>query len=757
MTALSPTSTGFISAFFFSSLLYLVCSCTNASGSGNKPQLDSHQKMIELLAATKVKMDRMGNTYSAEPKIAFADSLLLASKDPNQQMNAMFEKAGALLEYGDEAQAVGYYERLMPLVANDPNAQKQLLMSMGMAYLRLGERNNCVNVHGTDACVMPIQGNGVHQNKTGAQKSVEVFESLLKLDPQNMDARWLLNIAYMTLGEYPGKVPKTWLIPGLDDQGKVKVKPFVDMAIDAHVAINNRAGGSVVEDFNNDGLLDLITTGWGLDDPMHYFINKGDGTFTDASKSSRLGELMGGLNMVQADYNNDGWMDIFVLRGAWQGQTGFGEQPNSLIRNNGDGTFTDVTTEAGVLTYRPTQTATWNDFNRDGWIDLFVGNESTDPQHVYPCELYINNKNGTFTNIAGPQTLDISAFVKGVNSGDFDKDGWPDLMVSTLKGQRILLRNRGLGNQQMVGFENVSQKAGFTAQNYPSFSTWFFDYDNDGWLDVLACDYDFNRALSFYAAQEALGISKEKPGRPHVFHNNHDGTFTDVSEKLGLNRLAFSMGSNFGDINNDGWLDFYLATGNPDYKSLIPNKLYLNMEGKGFADVTATARVGNLQKGHGVSFADIDNDGDQDIHVDLGGAYRGDAYPNSLYVNPGQSNNHWLYLQLQGTKTNRAGIGAKLTLRFHENGKERMIYRELNSGSSFGCSPMRREIGVGQATVIDEITISWPVSGMIQTFKNVQVGQYLKIVEGQEKVEVLPLKRMEFKHDPSLPLCAPTK
>jgi hypothetical protein len=282
-----------------------------------------------------------------------------------------------------------------------------------------------------------------------------------------------------------------------------------------------------------------------------------------------------------------------------------------------------------------------------------------------------------------------------------------------------LLRNKGLVDGK-VDFEDATQKAGFDKETYRSFPTFFFDYDNDGWLDLFVCNYEFDKPLSHYAAKEALHPSSDKAGKAFVYHNNRNGTFTNTTERMGLRNIVFAMGSNFGDINNDGWLDMYLATGNPSYRSLVPNKLFVNLEGKKFAEATNSSRTGNLQKGHGVSFADLDNDGDQDIHVDLGGAYRGDAFPNSLYINPGQNNNHWIYLKLEGTKSNRAGIGAKITVKFRENGQERMVYRELNSGGSFGCSPMRREIGIGQATVIDEITINWPASGITQMIKNVQ-------------------------------------
>lgn len=180
------------------------------------------------------------------------------------------------------------------------------------------------------------------------------------------------------------------------------------------------------------------------------------------------------------------------------------------------------------------------------------------------------------------------------------------------------------------------------------------------------------------------------------------------------------------------------------------------MGGKKFADVTTNARVGNLQKGHGVAFCDLDNDGDQDIFTDMGGAFIGDSYPGAFYLNPGESPNNWICLQLEGTKSNRAAIGTKVTLRFQENGKSRTVYREVNAGGSFGDSPFRREIGVGQATVIDEIIIHWSTTGINQVLKNVNPNQFLKIREGQADIESMPVKKLVFKRaNGSIPMCAP--
>lgn len=743
-------------------LVTLMLSCTTdkvkvgSNAQSADKAANGHQKMLLTLAELRRKINVPQNVYASDAKLSQCDSILSTTRDHNTQLITLVKKAVFFLEYGDEGKAVNLFEQIVKAVGSDKNARKMLLGWLGTAYLRQGERDNCVAGHNADACIMPLQGGGLHQDRNGSRKAAETFEALLKEDPENYDAIWLLNIARMTLGEYPHKVPKQWLLPGLDAKD-YPFQPFVSMALDLNVMVNNRAGGSIVDDFDNDGFLDIVTSAWDLGDPMRYYKNNGDGTFTDLSEKSRLKDFTGGLNIQQTDYNNDGWLDIWVLRGAWQGQGGpFGNQPNSLLRNNGDGTFTDVTIEAGLLSFHPTQTAAWADFNNDGWLDLFIGNESIDGQKVM-CELYISNQNGTFRNVAKEWGLEITLFVKGVAAGDYNNDGWVDLFLSTMGGQKVLLRNLGFDGNK-VSFENVTKVAGFANETYRSFPTWFFDYDNDGWLDIFICNYEFDNPLSHYAAKDIMTGGKDMSGKPYIYRNNGDGTFSNMTTKLmGKGSVTFSMGANFGDFNNDGWLDMYLATGNPSYQSLVPNRLFVNLEGKKFAEATNSARVGNLQKGHGVSISDLDNDGDQDIHVDMGGAYRGDAFPNSLYINPGQSSrNQWIYLKLIGTKSNRAGIGAKITVKFKENGKERMVYRELNSGGSFGSSTFRREIGVGEAAVIDEITIQWPASGVVQTITNVKPNQLLKITEGKENFETLEMKKIGFKRaDGTIPMCAP--
>ncbi|HEY4875008.1 MAG TPA: CRTAC1 family protein, partial [Puia sp.] len=688
------------------------------------------------------------NPFSSQAQLSFYDSILqVPTINAHQFIVTRYFKAVSLLKLGREKEAIDILKSLTGIAkANAENvmaddAQKYLALS----YMRLGERNNCIMNHSSGSCIFPIQDKGIYMDPSASQKAIDAYQEILRQDSNDLDSRWLLNLAYMTIGQYPQKIPAKWLIPGLDkDTTSYPVKAFQDMAGDLGTNhFRNMAGGAIIDDFNNDGYLDIVTSSWSLNESMHFFKNNGDGTFSDVSEKSGLSKIKGGLNIIQADYNNDGYTDILVLRGAWLGE--FGKQPNTLLRNNGDGTFTDVTVESGLLFFGPTQAGVWADFNNDGWLDLFVAKETRDLRNPHPDELFINNHDGTFSNVTAETGCSELAFSKGVTVADYNNDGWPDIFISTLNDKKILLKNKGV-KSKIPQFENVTDQAGLGKNMSFTFPTWFWDYDNDGWPDIFMCGYEFNQSLAITAAMDAL--HRQLPAnvsKMYLFRNNHDGTFTDVSKNTGLDKPVFAMGSNFGDIDNDGWLDMYLGTGNPDFKSLIPNRMFKNVEGKQFADVTNSARVGNLQKGHAVAFADVDNDGDQDVFIEVGGAYAGDAYYNSFYINPGQNNNNWISILLEGTKSNRSAIGAHIAVSFTEDTVKRTVYMDVNSGGSFGSNPLRKEIGIGKAKIIDELIIKWPTTGILQVFKNIKPCQFLKIREGNEQIEKMNLKKLTFK------------
>ena len=722
------------------------------------------QKMKDLLQNYADAYDTTANFMSNRLKAAHYRKLdSLGEYGSTQEKNDLKYKAAVeSLRSGETEEAIRLFSELLeifntdPAFSNTPRAQAHLREQLALCHLRLGEQQNCLLNHTSASCILPIQQAGFHELEAGSREAIRLYTSLLEEEPTRWDYRWLLNIAHMTLGEYPEQVDPRWLIPDSLFRSDHEMARFEDVAGGLGVDVNGLSGGVVVEDFDGDGYLDIMTTSWGMRDQLRYFKNNGDGTFSDRTEAADLMGIIGGLNMVHADYNNDGHPDVLVLRGAWMQQ--LGRQPNSLLRNNGDGTFSDVTGRAGLLTLHPTQTATWNDFNRDGWLDLFIGNESDKPSpsaKLHPSELYINNQDGTFTDVAGAAGVELLRFVKGVTSGDYDNDGWPDLYISTYFERNYLLKNEGNNAEGIPTFTDVTVQAGLD-EPMNTFPTWFWDYNNDGRLDIFVSEFDFltktQAKLPPVHNVAAHKLGKEvKQGKPRLYRNLGDGTFEEVAAESGLDEVLYTMGSNFGDLDNDGWLDMYLGTGDPEYSTLVPNKAFRNAEGKFFQDVTSTTGLGHLQKGHAIALADLDHDGDQDIYANMGGAYEGDVYRNALFENPAEGENHWLKIRLEGTESNRMGIGANVRLVITENGKSREIYRQMNTGGSFGSNPLRLEVGLGQAAVVDTLEIIWPLSVNTQVFTGISADQFIKITEGYEAVESLDpapfaFRKMQHEH-----------
>jgi hypothetical protein len=220
-----------------------------------------------------------------------------------------------------------------------------------------------------------------------------------------------------------------------------------------------------------------------------------------------------------------------------------------------------------------------------------------------------------------------------------------------------------------------------------------------------------------------------------LYRNDGRGGFVDVTKVVGLDRVVPTMGANFGDLDNDGFLDFYLGTGAPSYAALMPNVMFRNRDGRSFVDVTTATGTGHLQKGHGVAFADIDGDGDQDVFANIGGFVAGDSYHKVLFENPGHGND-WIRIKLAGVKSNRAALGARVRLEVPgSDGKRRLVYRTVSSGGSFGASPLAQHIGLGKGARIQALEVYWPASNTRQVFKDVPVNQAIEVREGDTQYE----------------------
>ena len=731
---------GYISSICRACLLAVTCWAMVGCQPGVAP---SNRAMADRLQQLAEEADPLKNSYLSRGRVTAMRSQPVPEQ-PIQQISHQIRLAKESLQAGLSQEAA---DRLSELVQLAPRygirTNPSLRNMLALAYLRLGEQQNCIEGHNIESCLLPISRAGVYQRPEGSRRAAAIYEAMVESDPTDLESRWLLNIAHMTLGQYPDGVPAGALIPPASFVSKQSVGHFQDRAMATGVGVVGLAGGAVVEDFTGDGLLDIAASSWDLQGPLRFFRNAGDGRFEDATQEAGLTGLYGGLNVRQVDYNNDGRFDLFVLRGAWFGEQGL--HPNSLLRNEGDGTFVDVTEEAGLLSLHPTQTAAWADFNNDGWVDVFIGNESARGKETpflgdeagkngqHPCELYLNRGDGTFVDVARRANADVVGFVKGVSWGDIDNDGFMDIYISRLRASNMLLKNMGPDEGGVPRFVDVTESAGVGEPIY-SFPTWFWDFDNDGFEDIFVAGY---RAESGDIAAEYLGLPHGAE-RPRLYRNNGDGTFQDVAAQRGLDKILYAMGCNFGDLDNDGWLDFYVGTGDPNFRLLIPNRMFRNDAGR-FVEVSTSGGFAHLQKGHGVGFGDVDNDGDQDIYAVMGGAYAGDQAANVLFENPGQDN-HWIKLELLGVESNRRAVGARVQLQLGE----RSVYSRVGPGASFGANPYRRELGLGSAQWIDQLRVRWP-SGREQVFTQVEGDRVYRLEEGGQ------LQRLEW---PTIQLAA---
>jgi len=699
--------------------------------------------MAERLVHLGRGFDRRLIAQRVEPTLARTARHVTAPTDLRSRLVLDANRAYDLLLLGQAREAAALLRPVHDALRANPRLVDAQFASvvqdyLAVAYLRQGEQDNCVHHHQAASCIFPIQGSGVHAEQEGSRLARVEYARIVAESPADLTARWLLNVAAMTLGEYPAGVPPEALIPARAFESDGPMGRFSEVAAERGIQAPGLTGGSVLEDFDGDGDADLLASSYGLDserDQIRYFRNDGRGHFSDRTAEAGLLGLTGGANLVQADYDNDGDVDVLVLRGGWVLGV-LGEQPPSLLRNDGKGHFVDRTRAAGLYFEHPSQAAAWGDFDNDGRLDLFVGLESSEvPYHdlpLYrpfqaspqrPCRLYRNNGNGTFTDVARAAGLEVKGFVKGAVWGDYDNDGRIDLLLTQTYGPARLFRNLGPGRGGAWRFEEAEALEPRRGQ-----VAWWWDYDNDGWLDLFVSGYIPERSgtASGQVAAAYLGqpVTTE---RARLYHNER-GRLVDVTAESRLDRILYGVGGNFGDLDNDGWPDLFVATGASDFRALMPDRMFRNAEGRTFQDVTTAAGAGHLQKGGAVSFGDVDGDGDQDVYVVKGGEYPGDGFLDALFLNPG-TDNHWATLRLVGVRSNRSAIGARLTARLRTADGPRAVEALVGSGGSFGASTLQQELGLGHATAIEAVVVRWP-AGRTETFTDVKLDAVTVLREG---------------------------
>jgi len=704
--------------------------------------MDGHARMIAILDSIRQHADPLTHLNVNIRMVELLEQKM-KSAPANELMTIKFNYAVELLKCGKNEESILHFKEMIQMNGDKLTEQTKILYEfLALGYMRIGEQVNCINTHTPESCVMPISGEGLYKMTSGPENAIKVYQHILDVFPDDLQTRWLFNLAYMTLGKWPQEVPKSQLLPTsiFKPNGNIR---FEDVAIPTGLDARGLSGGVCLEDFDNDGDIDVFVTSSGLSDDARYYRNNGDGTFTERTDEANLRGIVGGLSTNHADYDNDGDRDILILRGAWMNG---GNHPNSLLRNNGDGTFLDVTIDAGLLSYHPTQAAAWADYDGDGWLDLFIGNESWDLEKPHPCELYHNNGDGTFTNVAATAQVDYIGLFKAASWGDINNDRLPDLYASNRIGENLLLFNQGGTDPATWRFRDVTTLTGTQLPEKP-FPAFFFDYNNDGFEDIFVANYPTSfedPSVTMTVKEYVSGKLSDEDGI-RLYRNNRNGSFTNVAKELGLAATTYAMGNNFGDLDNDGWMDIFLGTGKPDLRALIPNRVFHNLGGKKFEDISMNG-FSQIQKGHGVAFADMDNDGDQDVYLVVGGAFEGDVSNNILYENPGNSNN-WVTLFVEGTTCNRDAFGARIKVTVLEpNGSLRDIFATVGTGGSFGSSSLRQEIGLADARQIVSVEVLWPKPGVPATvYKNVPMNTAVKLKEGSDKPEPVALKKFSIK------------
>jgi len=622
---------------------------------------------------------------------ALAQYEAILEHDPHNEA-AKAGAAASMLRLGRLDEGIALLEGIL---AADP-ADQHLAALLATAFFKLGGHEEAVDWyrHAID--------------DIDRQPPASSAEELRQRERRRQVRQWNLRLAHLAgHGEYPGQLAERYRLQVAPVAAESPVH-FTDVGPLFGVDKQDRGRGSAWGDYDGDGWLDLFTTG--IHTSHGLYLNEEGRGFTDISASAGVEDSHGGWGASCADYDGDGDLDLYVTRDAWEGGS-----PNALFQNQGDATFVEVAPQAGVADDGDSFTHTWGDYDGDGWLDLYVANGVTGGGAAN--SLFHNQGDGTFAERAGAAGVAKRGKTLGVAFGDYDNDGDLDLYVSDVGGDNTLYRNLGDGT-----FTDVTALAGVEDPGPGSYVAFFFDYNNDSHLDL------FVSAFAYYESfvESQITGRASGPSAPHLYRNNGDGTFSDVARGRPLSRAVGSMGAGFGDVDYDGFIDIYMNNGGPNFLRLEPNFLYRNVEGEEFVDVSESAGVGNLGKGHGVSLADFDGDGDLDLYAGLGGHYDGDTWPNALYRNDGHGN-HWLQVELRGAGANTGAIGARLLVRAGDHEQA----AEIASGNGFGCTnSLPMEFGLGDHTEVDELYVRWP-SGRGEMRRQVTTDQVLLIEEAR--------------------------
>ena len=637
---------------------------------------------------------------------------------------------------GEPAQAIHWIQRDL----HTHGDSEERLFWLAMAYLRQAEAENCTpdTSHGSDdpfhlthssgvPCALPLER--LHPQAGPSTRAAELFQRLLdEYNPDDPLYRWLLNFSLMTVGDFPARVPEPYGVdsPFTDffygEPAKAAAErhqhlSFAERAHDLGIDTLNAGRGVAVEDFDGDGYLDIVTGG-SFEDVRFYHNSRGR-SFEDRTLESGLSGISQPFVITAADYDNDGWVDLFVARPF---------DHFLLLRNRGDGTFIDVTEASGLLHGRApdeiaaTWVSAWADVDNDGDLDLFLAQWAFRLPFVtglmarprMDSKLFIN-ETGRFldrTAAFGLAHAVRDQYLLGATFGDMDNDGDPDLYVSSpLPGISRVFENTG---NRFVAGEQVKDPA-------PGFVAAWVDVDHDGRLDLFRGGFADARTST---EQAVFGDphGRYRVGRSAVLHQDAGGRLW-ATEAFGDAMPMGTMGSSYGDLDNDGCHDFYLGTGNPESWFVLPNLMYLGQSDGArctgrWQNISNLHGWGTIQKGHGIVFFDFDNDGDQDVYSSLGGMWPADRWPNQFFVNQSRLSNTWIKIRLRGRQSNHFGIGARIMIEAERPNGEMLIRRyHMDGKTGFGSAPYLAHIGLLDAVSLRRVEVYWPTSQCRQSYR----------------------------------------
>lgn len=640
------------------------------------------------------------------------------------------------------------------------------LFWLAMCHLRQAEAENCLckllhepraGCHDTQECgshdsrghlcCLPLTR--FHTRPYHAGMAQRTLQRLLeRYAPDNRLYQWLLNFSHMTLNTFPQGVPERYRVEtkftdafygstAQETAQSIAHLQFEERGRDFRVNLYGTGRGVAVEEFQNDGYMDIVTGG-GFEE-VHYFKNVNGERFVDITEQVGLAGIKQPFMITAADYDNDGWQDLFICRpfGRYQ-----------LFHNNGDGTFSDVTEASGLLDalgdreIAATWVPAWGDVNNDGKLDLFLAQWGLKLPFVrglmakprMDSKLLIN-ENGRFvdrTEVYGLSGVVKDQYFIGAAFGDYDDDGYADLFLSSpTRNRSVLLRNIA-----GTAFERTNlirrPEGGFVAA--------FVDIDHDGRLDIFQAGFA-DATTSTEMAVFGDHLDDYHSGHSTIFLQSADGRFVERSDIFDM--PMGTMGASFGDINNDGAYDFYFGTGDPEGWFILPNLMYMGQtEGTRcvprMQNISMTNGFGTIQKGHGIVFFDFDNDGRQDIFSSLGGMWPADRWPSQLFVNRSELSNSWIKIRLRGRQTNRFGVGCRIKVVAENHRHEEIIrYYHMDNKTGLGSSPYLAHIGLMNAVRIRQVDVYWPVSKQWMSYP-AQINQSILLDENGSAFEAAP-------------------